>query len=156
MHMHNKIYFTILIFLICFNALAQPDCVIPFKYKGIIISDSIKTSKVGLPTTPYLIGYEKKSDEKAFLIYELKDTIINEVLYSHLSSDFCRSLEDIITYFFKKTKNGYLIKIYTKQNKGSTKSNPIEILISLESIKFTIETIDNRKGIVIDFGKIKI
>ncbi len=64
-------------------------------------------------------------------------------------SQFCGDYENIINNIFKK-KDGYIIRLYEKQN-----NNRIELLIPLDSIKFSIELIDGNKEIVIDLGKIK-
>jgi hypothetical protein len=154
--MRRQFYIIASIVLLSYNLVAQPDCIIIFKYVGNITSDSIKIDKIGLPTTPFLIGYINKNEERAFSIYKLKDSIVDKTKASHLSSHFCESNENIIDNVFKRSKNGYLIKVVTKKNDNSKDQKTIEILIPLESIKFTTEMVDNKREIKIDLGKIKI
>lgn len=154
--MSKKLHIITLLILSCFYLQAQPDCIILFKYKAIITSDSIKIAKIGFPTTPFLIGYISKTKDGAFSMYEPKDSIVNQILASHLSSDFCMDYESIINNVFKKKREGYLIKIFETQSGNPKKYKPLEILIPLDSIKFTSEIIESHKGIIIDLGKIKI
>ena len=134
------------------HLLAQPDCILFFKYVGSIKSDSVK---IGLPTTPFLDDYITKKDHFAFFISEIKDSSINQVLISHMSSEFCWETDSIIKYFFKR-KEEYLIEVFEKQNINSTKYRIVEILIPLDSIKFRSEIIEGKKGILVDLGRIKI
>src|SRR5688572_32300176 len=109
--MGKRLYTTIPFILICKLLFAQADCVIFFKYRGVLTSDSIKIEKAAFPTTPFLIGYIEKKEERAFAIFDLGDSTFNVTLVSHLSSDFCRDQTDIIKNVFKKRKE-YIIKIY--------------------------------------------
>jgi|SRR5688572_953465 len=145
--MGKRLYTTIIFILICKLLFAQADCVIFFKYRGVLTSDSIKIEKAAFPTTPFLIGYTEKKEERAFAIFDLGDSTFNVTLVSHLSSDFCRDQTDIIKDVFKKRKE-YIIKIYSK-------AKNFEIIIPTESIKFTSEIIDNEKEIVVDLGHIR-
>ena len=143
--------FCLLIFIVfCnFNLFAQPDCRITFIYKGTISSESIKIIKVGLPTTPFLAGFISKEEKRAFDIFDLKDSAINQSQGSHLASDFCSSENAIINNFFKQPKDGYIIKVFDKIKWR-------EVLIPLTSITFSVEVINREKKIVINLGNIKI
>jgi hypothetical protein len=154
--MTRNFYITTLLFLSCCKLHAQADCKILFRYIGSITSDSIKITKIGLPTTPFLIDYIHKNSQRAFSIYKLKDSIINDTLISHLSSDFCMESENIIDYVFKHPKRGYLLRIFENQIGDPIKHKMQEILMPLDSIKFTSEFIGNRRCIIIDLGNIKI
>jgi hypothetical protein len=153
--MVKRLYTTMIFILSCKLLFAQADCVIFFKYRGIVTSDSLKIEKAAFPTTPFLIGYIEKSEERAFAIFNITDSTFNLTLASHLSSDFCRDQTDIINDVFKKKKE-YIIKIFEFQNGKKSKAKIHEIIIPIESIKFTSETIDNKKEIVVDLGHIRV
>ena len=150
----KKHVLTITLTIITACLFGQSDCVIFFRYKGIIVSDSIKIQKIGLPTTPYIVGYEKKSGSKAFAIYNINDTSFNFEMASHLSSDFCGAQEDIVNFVFKRIQE-YPIKLFRFQKKPNTETKLIEIIIPIDSIRFTCENINDRKEIIIDLGHIK-
>jgi hypothetical protein len=154
--MREPFYITILLILSSLHLLAQPDCIVFFKYVGSIKSDTVKIAKIGLPTTDFLGDYVTKEDRFAFFISKVKDSLINQVLISHMSSEFCMETDSIIKYFFKKKKIQYLVELFENQNSDSTKYRIVEILIPLDSIKFRSEIINGRKGIIVDLGRIKI
>ena len=147
--MKKNLFLLIFIILSYFNLSAQPDCRITFNYTGSIISDSIKIIKVGLPTTPFLAGFISKDEKRAFDVFDLKDSTINQSQGSHLASDFCSTENAIINDFFKLPKNGYIIKVFDKIKWQ-------EVLIPLASITFSVEVINGKKEIVINLGNIKI
>ena len=136
--------------------MAQADCIIFFKYVGSISNPSIKIAKIGLPTTDFLDGFVNKKDEAAFMIFELNDSAINQILISHLSSEFCSGIENAIKNVFKKREKGYLIKVFEAKTNNSSKYKIREILLPLSSIEFTTEIINGQKGIVINLGRIKL
>lgn len=151
----SKKHFIATIFLLsCSFVHAQADCIILFKYKAAIKSGSIKVTAVGLPTTPFLIGYIKQNEERAFVVTKTKNNKISQVLASHLSSDFCAERQVIIERVFKRPTDGYHIKLF----EGSTnnKQTVREVIIPIDAIKFSLEQIENREGIVVDLGEIKI
>lgn len=73
-----------------------------------------------------------------------------------MSSDFCTDYDSIISNVFKRRKEGYVIKIFKEQKIGPKKRNNFEILIPLDSIKFSTETVNGHKQIIIDLGKINL
>ena len=148
----KRYFLTITLFIIAIGVFGQPDCMTSFRYRGIIVEDSIQISRIGLPTTPFIVGYEKKSSSRAFAIFDVNDSVFNVRLGSHLSSDFCRTPDNIITFVFKRIKE-YPIKLFVGDEKFK---NPIKIIIPIDAIRFLLEDIDDRKEIVIDLGHIQI
>ncbi len=151
----KKYLLTIILTLFTTILFGQPDCIITFRYKGAISDSSNKFHKIGLPTTPFIVGYEKKANSIAFTIKNINDSLFDIELGSHLSSDFCRSPEDIVTYVFKQLKE-YPVKLFYNSKDSKSKGKFIEVIIPLDSIKFTYEVFDDRKVIVIDLGFIKV
>jgi len=151
----KKILLAIILSLSNFLLFAQPDCMITFRYKGIVISNNSKITSIGLPNTSFLMGYEKKEDDHAFSRYIPADSLIDCTLCTHLSSDFCRDTNSIIKYVFKNRKEGYLIKVKT-QASDTKKAHIFEIIIPLDTIKFTTEVVENRRRIVVDLGAITL
>jgi hypothetical protein len=132
----------------------QADCIIFFSYKGVMVGDSSKFRQIGLPTTPFIAGYEKKKDQRAFAAFNLSDSSFDLTMSSHLSSEFCRKSEDIVTFFFKRIKE-YPIKFFDNRSSSKPKLKTVEKIILTSSINFTYEVVDDGKEIVIDLGRIK-
>jgi hypothetical protein len=150
----KKHLLTVILTLFTTVLFGQPDCIITFRYKGVIADSSNKFRQIGLPTTPFIVGYEKKTNSEAFAIKNISDSSFDIELASHLSSDFCRTPEDIVTFVFRQLKE-YPVKLFYSRKDSKLKDKPIEVIIPLDSIKFTYEVVNDRKEIVIDLGRIK-
>jgi len=120
----------------------------------VIADFSNKFFQIGLPTTSLIVGYEKKTNTRAFAITNITDSSFDIELASHLSSDFCRTPEDIVAFVFRRLKE-YPVKLFYSPKTSKSKNKFIEVIIQLDSIKFTYEVIDDRKEIIIDLGHIK-
>jgi len=152
----NLILAAIICFLMVTKIFAQADCIIWFKYKGSILSDSLKIEKIGLPTTPFLCGYIKETDREAFDLLELKDSVINDTCYSHLSSDFCLEYNYMLNRVFRKDNKGYPIEIFCSNTKDIAKRKMIELTLPIDKITFSPGNKESKLKIIIDLGRIII
>jgi hypothetical protein len=121
------------------SAFGQADCVTRFTYTWT--TDSLTANKfdVGLPTTPFLVGYANKDDERSFYFVDLNSK--TATMSSHLSSDFCMDRESIIERVFRGDKSFYLLKLRTTTNEKRTKLDVSEIKIPVDAIVFSVDSV---------------
>jgi hypothetical protein len=136
---------------ISISVLGQMDCVIHFTYTWTVETETNREIELGLPTTPFLVGYETKNDERSFAFAELNSGEAS--LGSHLRSDFCMDYDRIIERVFKGDKSYYLLKLRTKKNEKGKKFKIKEIKIPIDSINFSIDKEERR--IIIQLPTIK-
>lgn len=152
--MRPKLYL-IGLFVTCFvTAYTQQDCIIYFSYKGSLAGNATRIARVGLPTTMFLKGYVNNKSARAFSVYPLRGSVFNFTSSSHLSADFCLEPEDIIQRVFKSDHKNYPVKLYVLKTAKPRTYTSREILVPIDSIRFSINR-DERK-IVIHLGKIKL
>jgi hypothetical protein len=152
----KRIVFILLLCGLAIISRAQNDCVVYFEYK-LKINSSTKIEQIGLPTVPFIFSYVTKMDEDAFKVLAVNGSTITERVASHLNGDLCNDNSEIINSIYKKSPEGLLVRIFGGRKRGSGKpAKPVDILIPLESIKFSFTMWENKKLMVIDLGNLSI
>ena len=131
---------------------SQADCVLTFKISGKVTANGTKPEKIYLPSTVFLVGYEKFDSKTGFYYLDLKSESFSEEFRSHLSSDFCMDAELIVERVFKKVKN-YPIRIAEKVKDQAGDFKYYELEIPTEQIKFIL---NNEERIEIILPNIKL
>lgn len=121
---------------------SQPDCVITFKYIGQVRADSFNVDKVFLPSTAYLVGYEKFVETGGFYSFDLDSMSFSNDFPSHMSSDFCMEPENIVEHVFKNVEN-YPVRISSQVKDQAGKCVMYESVIPIDQIKFVVTTDKN-------------
>lgn len=92
---------------------SQADCMRSLIYSGRISIKNFDIDKIFLPSTSFLIGYKAFDEPRGSKFIEPKSEKFHLETSTHISSDFCRSPQEIIDDFFKKAKL-YPVKISEK------------------------------------------
>lgn len=130
---------------------AQADCRILFVYKATIVSHSVKIEKIGVPSTRLLVGYISADNDLAFQYSKPVGGEFSDTLISHLSSEFCGEIDNVIKNVFIGNKKQYTIRISSYRSERFT-----EALIPIESIKFVPIKKANGVHLIIDLGTIEL
>ena len=152
-----KKYYLMLVLAICsIAANAQEDCVVYFEYKAKINAD-FKVEKIGLPTVPLIFSYVTKMDDDAFKVLTVSGSTISEKVASHLGGDMCADNSEIIRSIYLKSPEGLLVRVYSDKKRPSGKpAKPMDILVPLESVKFSFTVSEGKKLLVIDLGEVEM
>ena len=148
----RKSFIILISLLISQLGYSQADCVLTFKMSGKVIVNGVKLDKIYLPSTIFLVGYEKFDSQAGFYVVNLESESFSNEFRSHLSSDFCMDSKLIIERVFKKVEN-YPIRITEKKKDHAGEFKTYELEIPTEQIEFLI---NENKEIEIILPEIKI
>ncbi|WP_243472779.1 hypothetical protein [Winogradskyella sp. MH6] len=133
----KKLIIILILVLISQLSFSQACCVLDFKISGKVTSDKIKLDRIYLPSTTFLVGYDKFDSQTGFYYVELGSDLFSTKFRSHLSSDFCMNAELIIERVFKKVKK-YPIRITEEKRDHAGEFKSYELEIPTEQIEFLI------------------
>ncbi|MFV0531538.1 MAG: hypothetical protein ACK5MD_08875 [Flavobacteriales bacterium] len=142
----------LILVLISQLSFSQACCVFSYKISGKVTSDKIKLDRIYLPSTTFLVGYDKIDLQTGFYYVNLESGVFSNEFSSHLSSDFCMESELIIERVFKKVIH-YPIRITEKKKDHAGEFKTYELKIPTEQIEFLI---NENKEIEIILPEIKL
>ena len=143
----KKPFIILILLLITQLGYSQADCVLTFKIRGKVIANGINLDKIYLPSTAFLVGYEKFDTQAGFYVLTLESESFSDEFRSHLSSDFCMDSKLIIERVFKKVKS-YPIRITEKIKDHVGKFRTYELKIPTDQIHFVVND-DERIEIIL-------
>ena len=116
---------------------SQSDCIKSLKYIGEIKIENFDIEAVLLPRTNVLKGYQKFEEIGGFIRVEPQSEFFEKRTGTHLSSEFCKSSNEIITNFFKNVKI-YPIVVIEKKKDHAGKYRTLKFEIPIEKMDFKI------------------
>lgn len=115
----------------------QSDCTKIFKYSGVVKIKGFEIEKILLPSASSLEGDLKFNEIGGYLTVKPTTDNFEKKSGTYMSSEFCKSPNEVIEVFFKSFKK-YPIEIIEKKKDHMGEYKTLKFDIPIEQITFRI------------------